>query len=506
MRKIILGFFFFMLLKVTAQDYVFRNYSVLNELIAKDSYHHANGELFVVGKTTQNQGFLSKYNGAGNLTSVRYVQASALSSFNQLSIIEKYSDTDFLIGGRKLMELSSPPYWESLVTLVDHNGNMLWTNTTNYGAVDSEIKDISVLPNGNIAIVTSTDNQNQSIIEMLDPFGNSVWSSMFSMPVAGFKFNDLLSDGNQNLLVCGSFQDQGISAGIVAKLDSNGTILWSKKYEDPYQPNFIQLISLGNSLVIANRGNAGDQINLVQIDSTGALIRQLNLPSAMSNFEEDALKPLCKVDSANYWYWLGGAFGSNAYSLNENGSSAINESFFHWGNIQNIEQDTFGITMLSNGPMYGIKNQTILQKHFSISHADSISGLFNFCSYPNVENPNIENSIMQSNITIDVSSHAASSPTFIGFDLIFEWIQEPFCVEFLGEIEEQTLSISPNPCNEYLQIIGFENQSYQLFDIIGNKISSGTVPYSNRINTSELNAGSYFLSIGNTTSQFMIIH
>ena len=506
MRKIILGLFFFMVLKVTAQDYVRRNYSALNELIAKDSYHHANGELFVVGKTTQNQGFLSKYNGAGNLTSVRYVQASALSSFNQLSIIEKYSDTDFLIGGRKLMDLSTPPYWESLVTLVDHNGNMLWTNTTNFGGVDSEIKDISVLPNGNIAIVTSTDNQNQSIIEMLDPFGNSVWSSLFSMPVAGFKFNDLLSDGNQNLLVCGSFQDQGISAGIVAKLDSNGTILWSKKYEDPYQPNFIQLISLDNSVVIANRGNAGDQIDLVQIDSTGALIRQLNLPSAMSNFEEDALKPLCKVDSANYWYWLGSAFGSNAYSLNENGSSAINESFFHWGNIQNIEQDTSGITMLSNGPMYGIKNQTILQKHFSISHADSLSGLFNFCSYPNGENPIIENSIMQSNITIDVSNHAPSNPTFIGFDLIFEWIQEPFCVEFLGEIEEQMLSISPNPCNEYLQIIGFENQSYQLFDIIGNKISSGTVPYSNRINTSDLNAGSYFLSIGNSTSQFMIIH
>jgi len=48
MRKIILGLFFFMVLKVTAQDYVRRNYSALNELIAKDSYHHANGELFVV--------------------------------------------------------------------------------------------------------------------------------------------------------------------------------------------------------------------------------------------------------------------------------------------------------------------------------------------------------------------------------------------------------------------------------------------------------------------------
>jgi hypothetical protein len=506
MRKIILGFFFFMLLKVTAQDYVRRNYSELNELIAKDSYHHANGELFVVGKTTQDRGFLSKYDASGNLISVQYALASALSSFNQLSIIEKYSDTTFLIGGRKLMELSAQAYWESLVTLVDHNGNMLWTNTTNFGGVDSEIKDITVLSNGNIAIVTSRVNQNQSIIEMLDPSGNSLWSNLFSMPVAGFTLNDLVSDSNHKLFVCGSVQEQGISAGIVAKLDSNGTILWSKKYEDPYQPNFIQLISLDNSLVIANRGIAGDLIDLVQIDSTGVLIRQLNLPSAMSNFEEDALKPLCKVDSANYWYWLGGSFGSNAYSLNENGSSAINESFFHWGNIQNIEQDTFGITMLSNGPMYGIKNQTIFQKHFSISHADSISGLFNFCSYPNVENPIIENSIIQSNILIDESSHSASSPTFIGFEAIFEWIQEPFCVEFLGGIEEQTLSISPNPCNEYLQIIGFENQAYQLFDLIGNKISNGTVPYSNRINTSELNSGSYFLSIGNTISQFMIIH
>ena len=460
----------------------------------------------MVGKTTQDLGFLSKYDASGNLISVQYAQASALSSFNQLSIIEKYSDTTFLIGGRKLMDLSSPPYWESLVTLVDHNGNMLWTNTTNFGGVDSEIKDIYVLPNGNIAMVTSTDNQNQSIIEMLDPSGNSVWSSLFSMPVAGFEFNDLLSDDNQNLLVCGSFQDQGISAGIVAKLDSNGIILWSKKYEDPYQPNFIQLISLDNSFVIANRGNAGNQIDLVQIDSTGALIEQINLPSPMSNFEEDALKPLFKVDSANYWYWIGGAFGSNAYSLNENGNLNNNESFFHWGNIQNIEQDTSGMTMLSNGPMYGIKNQTILQKHFSISHADSLSGLFNFCSDPNVENPTIENSITQSNISIDVSSHTASSPTFIGFDLIFEWIQEPFCVDFLGGIEEQTLSISPNPCNEYLQIIGFENQSYQLFDLIGNKISSGTVPFSNRISTTELNPGSYFLSIGNSTSQFMVIH
>ena len=53
MRKIILGFFCFISLSVSAQDYVFRNYSVLNELFAKDSYHHVTGEVFVVGKTTQ---------------------------------------------------------------------------------------------------------------------------------------------------------------------------------------------------------------------------------------------------------------------------------------------------------------------------------------------------------------------------------------------------------------------------------------------------------------------
>ena len=66
------------------------------------------------------------------------------------------------------------------------------------------------------------------------------------------------------------------------------------------------------------------------------------------------------------------------------------------------------------------------------------------------------------------------------------------------EYENENSYLYPNPSNSFIQISGLNKKTeYSIINILGHKISNGTVNYNERINTQNLNNGLYFLKLKN---------
>lgn len=507
MRIIFLSLFFIYTLPLLSQDFVMRSYSQIDELLAKDFIVNPNGDYLVIGSTTQDHGFLAKYDSLGELIHVHYALPSALSSYNQLYQIKKYSDSTFIVGGKIAIDVGPTSIWHSIVACIDSNSNTVWSNVNSLNSnTDVALKDIEILSNGNIAVLSTIISGNQSILEVMDENGNSLWSKIYSLPFTSFSLNDILQDSESNLWACGTYQNLGAYSGIIMKMDSLGTLIWSQKYEDINQPEFLQIIQMDDSFILANQGHAWDQIDLIKIDSAGNMLQQFNLPSQMAIVDGEAIKPLQKIDSTHYWYWRGDPFGSNAFSMTEDGLINTAESFYHWGDLQSLIQDENGITILSSGPMYGVKNQTLFQKHFSLCHTESVLGLFNYCSNPNGENPTNNITILNNPIAVQTDPNTLAFSVFIGFSIQNEWIQEPLCVEFLGGVEELGIVVSPNPCDTYLHVNGFVDFEFTIFDLYGRRMLNGIISSNETIDVSTITTGNFLLKIGENTTRIHIQH
>jgi hypothetical protein len=291
------------------------------------------------------------------------------------------------------------------------------------------------------------------------------------------------------------------------KLDSVGNVIEGNKYDHVSQPDFIQAIAQHQGLILANRGHAMNSMDLIKVDYSGNITEQKTFQNGMGMGmpEEQSSKPLQVIDSVSCWYWQGGDFGSYANKISTPNLLPI-QSLMHMGNIQRmIEQDTL-VYMLSSGPLYGIKKQVIMQKHYALSAVDSIDQFFAYCTYPSNENPLIELSPSRTSFTPLVSSGATPSPWFYPFVSNQAWTNEPFCVEMLGGLDEENLKFGPNPCHESIIIDAKPNIYYYIADNLGKEIQSGNTDALGRVETSGLKNGSYFITINQQSIRIVVAH
>jgi hypothetical protein len=291
------------------------------------------------------------------------------------------------------------------------------------------------------------------------------------------------------------------------KLDSLGNVIEGNKYDHVSQPDFIQVIAQHQGLILANRGQAMNSMDLIKVDYSGNITEQKTFQNGMGIGmpEEQASKPLQVIDSVSCWYWQGGDFGSYANKISTPNLLPI-QSLMHMGNIQRmIEQDTL-VYMLSSGPLYGIKKQVIMQKHYALSAVDSIDQFFAYCTYPSNENPLIELSPSRTSFTPLVSSGATPSPWFYPFVSNQAWTNEPFCVEMLGEVTESELRFGPNPCSETLTLEGTQLTYYSIIDSMGKEVQSGYTDSEGRIKTNEIKNGLYLIKTKKGSFKVLVNH
>jgi hypothetical protein len=239
-----------------------------------------------------------------------------------------------------------------------------------------------------------------------------------------------------------------------------------------------------------------NSMDLIKVDYSGNITEQKTFQNGMGIGmpEEQASKPLQVIDSVSCWYWQGGDFGSYANKISTPNLLPI-QSLMHMGNIQRmIEQDTL-VYMLSSGPLYGIKKQVIMQKHYALSAVDSIDQFFTYCTYPSNENPLNELSPSRTSFTPLVSSGNTPSPWFYPFVSNQAWINEPFCVEMLGGLSETDINYGPNPCSELIQFSNFPNTAFTLSNSLGQVLKTGSTSNEGEIWVKELPVGVYLITI-----------
>lgn len=489
-----------------AQTWVNRTYSNLYDVQARAMVEMANGNFLVTGTQAFANGFLSVHEPTGACMNSYFLSQSALSSYSDFYVIENINDTLAVLGGR--IELAGGPaeVWKGITLAVNQNGAMLWalSHEVSNPGVDAVVQDIERLNDSTFLVLSSSTGASQNALSKISKEGTVWWTINYDSNDDGFQLNDICVV-DSTLFVCGNISNAGTYSGVLIKLDSTGNFLEGSKYIHSVQPDFVQIIRQSNKLVVANRGHAMLALDLLQTDFSGNVLNQKSYPLMMTFPEEQSTKPLEAIDTNHFWYWHGGNFGSFGYRIDGN-TLIPNQAFSHMGNLQAIYHKDSCMNVLSTGPIYGVKNQSILQKHYAITSAETLDALYTFCSYSHSEPPFNELAPIKTSIFPILSS--GNNPSVLFYPLLSNepWNNEPFCVEMLGGMEEKALVLGPNPCDEALQIDGALNQNYRFINLEGACISSGKTNDSGRIDTQEIPNGIYFIILQKGVFRFQVFH
>ncbi len=139
---------------------------------------------------------------------------------------------------------------------------------------------VNVDANANLAQVGTT-NFNNAAFSLLDSLGNVLSASQYvidGQPFNNFEFHDVepLSDGNYLAVGTAMLQNFGVNVGIVAKLSSSGTVIWSKGVY-PQAPMFFScnavMESSENSYWIAGSDEQSGEMVIAELDTDGTTLQ-----------------------------------------------------------------------------------------------------------------------------------------------------------------------------------------------------------------------------------------
>jgi hypothetical protein len=237
----------------------------------------ANGSILV--STVLHDG--STFNTAGyNLTQIDYsgtlVWSQTYSTSLQLNCGHptELSDKSLVVAGAE-----SPTTGGGIVvSKVDSLGNLAWsrkfrksifslTNGFQSSIVETHSKKLLVA-----ATLNDTNTSQDILMVQLDDSGNIMWAKRYGNPVLNENYPVIsaTSDGG-SVFSCPSTMGS-LSDYLVVKLDSMGTILWSKTHgrSEHDLPKSIKQTMDGGFVVAGMSSNAGNmQLNLMKLDSAG---------------------------------------------------------------------------------------------------------------------------------------------------------------------------------------------------------------------------------------------
>lgn len=503
MKYLVLFSFMIPMLGLT-QTWVNRTYSNLYDVQARSMVEMGNGNFLVAGTQAFSNGFLSVHDTTGTCTATYFLSQSALSSYSDFNQIVKINDTMAIIGGKISLAGGPGEVWKGITVAVNQQGAEIWMLTHEVSSLtDAVVRDIEPYSDSTVLVLSAGIGTPQNTLSLVTIDGSVLWTKNYDVNETGFQLNDLcLADSN--MYMCGTLNQAGNYAGVLLCLENSGNIIDGLKYNFNTQPDFVQLIRQGMNLVVANCGASSSQ-SLLKIDFAGNVTDHKSFTAMMAMPQEQALKPLSKIDSSHFWFYNGGDFGSLGYQMNAL-SMLPYQVIQHVGNLQTILQQDTSIRILSSGPIYGIKSQEIMQKHYALTSADTLEGLFSFCTYPSNEPPTNQMVPVKINFSPILSQGNTPNPLNYPFLANEAWSNEPFCVEMLGGIEESAVVFGPNPCDEVLKVEVQSPLEYSLFNLDGKIVQSGETNAMGYIDTRALLNGLYLLILGDRAYRIQVMH
>ena len=374
--------------------------------------------------------------------------------FSQL----KYIDGNIYCGGftKTNQNFTSNPDTTKIgfIIKLDLNGNILWNN--NYGLQSNEINDFTSDMNGNLILVgheehlTTFGSDRYFLIFSINSSGIPMWKRRID--VLGGSLYSIINVDSTFLIGGSIFQSTDLD-GILVKMESNGDIIWNRKY--------------GNS------ATGDDQI------------LHLALSNNYSFVFSDGFHRIVKVDS----------LGMNAVSYFV--------SSYPTGNLNEIQKfNSFEIAAVgytsTSGGVYFLKTDTAIFNCTNI-----------ILNYVNNNYPLVAtiDSLTFTSLTLNFTNEIHSTSNILLLD-------STFCISSTS-IEENiklsnSIKVYPNPVNSTFTFFLYENNFplyYSIYDLMGRQIVSASIKTidETKVDVSNLNSGLYIIKVKDYNLSLKII-
>lgn len=380
---------------------------------------------------------------------------------------------------------------------LDKNGNELWKKSLGDNSGDIFSANDVIFTSDSSFLIAGTVKNNSAFLMKLDLDGTKIWSKNFYyegnlsidfQELAAVKENE---DGH--FVAVGTTNYGGENyRGFIFETDENGNLVWLKRFNEP---------SIFNDLMITSDGLLircfAQYANLIKTDFSGDFIW------GKRYFDEDqefyVFPKLTKFSDGNFGL-CGAGFSSGSFvKVNSSGAVQFDASIFGKSNMM-VENTNHKVSVLNNGPVYGVKQLGIFDKHFAVAIIDSLDNNLGFLSESclwdinsQVENGNFTN---YDDVLLTGSELIVYDAMMELFSSSFE--QEEACVIFLGDVVEQSkasFQLYPNPTSSNLIVKteAFLGNEFQVCDQQGRQLKIGILNQTiTSIDISSLRPGVYY--------------
>lgn len=234
------------------------------------------------GASTNDNACLVKMDGSGN---VQWIHSYSVGSDDEYgNAVAQTQDGGYIIGAET--DNSSSGSVTALVIKTDASGTVQWANTYG-GSNDSWISAIKVLPSGDYAVagVSSQVSLIDIWLARLNPNGTPVWSNSYAGPgAASDNCIWFTSTADGGYALCGRTNSFSVDyEAFLMKTDSTGGPEWSKRFGGTGndRANMVVQSSNGGYAIAATSQSfsATEKVYLIKTDTTGVSGCNENIPS-----------------------------------------------------------------------------------------------------------------------------------------------------------------------------------------------------------------------------------
>jgi hypothetical protein len=466
MKQILSALVFILVLaSLNAQSTFNKRYYIFDNLVASDFIVHSDSEIVLVGGCNGTQVFFNRFNGFGELlNSKKYANTAQTIKLNK---VLEVTDSTFMTVGSFFNNESLVT--EGLCMLLNKNGDTLWTRRIHSGMNETcEVTNLKQLSDSTV-ILTGFAYNNGFALKM-DVFGNEIWGLTLGqndVPASQgmVNFQSVEEDDAGNLILVGyKIGANSNQVGLIVGLDAAGNLTWSKSTAE--NGLFSDILKLGQSYFLLEENS--DYI--LKLDQ--AMQFQWGKRYFSSYSDDPSITFSLEMGKDSTILVSGNdSFLGSVLRIDTNGVPLESNNVF--GKTCRVkETDSLGIYFLSNGPIYGVKSQTITQQHFSLSRISSldISGQ-DICNWP-ISFNSMDGFFDFQSDSILVANSIQLDENHLTIDTLLVQ-SEIGCVEFLGGLDENVENInfliSPNPSSSEIVISTSDasNEEVLIFDSFG---------------------------------------
>lgn len=436
-----------------------KDYTGINEEEAHDVIELSNGNLVLCGATRSYgagsiDAFVMETDDAGNMLWAKAYGNIYGEIFYRILPISKSEGDGFYVTG---FAQKVPGHTEGTVLLkLDASGNILWNKWISAfcGVGDYFNLDLIAISSGGV-LLTSSACGTSILSWKFSPSGNLVWSNKYTAVFGGFSQGmSILEDIVGDIYFCSNLNDAFASVDIaVLKLQSNGNIVWLKKYGGTYADwgKSISTTKDGGLIISGKSNSAGNgdyDACLIKLDQSGSV--------------------QWAKEYGTVWYNI----PANAVQTTDNGYIMTGQTF------------SFGTTMDSS-KVWLVKTDSVGQ-----SSCHSISWTPN----QGTDSVSVTTTLIPDTINLQVNSitWTVNPRSFYEFNEC-----SPTEIDWITANE--SFNVYPNPFSTQITFSLADNEptTTSLYNFLGQQVLKQTFTNSTTINTEQLADGIYFYELRN---------